>query len=801
MCCMVFSFSVSATKVQHIKRVSIRGIQNISKNSILRVIQSNVLKNRNLMNVSNLIVCLKNTNRFIKINTVKCNDTLILSIREFPKINSISVIGINHIKVEYINFMLKKFSFTKKGFFCMVNCNDFFSNLKKKYEHQGYLSVKFKLMIIRNINNTVELKVIVDEGIPSIVSRIYINDEKNFLKKKIFANLSVSKNNLLWNFFSVHQYNSVQFKNLLHKLHIFYVRQGYLDFKIKSVQKYLSVDKKNIIIKLNIYEGSQYYIKRILMHACDKLYDYSSIDKVQQSLLNSLYCESTINQAKIDFENVYSPFGLSNARVFFHSEINKRNHSVFLYVGTDVLERCTIENVFFSRHSKIGNKFLNIYVHHGKHDFFDENYVVRSCKNLFKTGLFDVIQVHAKKYLNNINKIDIFYNFQVSKDTRKMNVSTNYDKNRGLLLKLFLLDKNLFETGSEFYVKVLKNFADTDVKIHLLKPVGSLKNFFFRSDFFYNFVHKRYLFAHKYIDRLLGFSSSLYTSSVKHKKFSVSFGYEKIKVICKTPYITLYQYFSSFSDKSLSTSKISNFFVNDFFIKYIFDFNNVKEKDFSKKGYHAKFVGKFTLPISDNFYHKLFFNFNQYVSWENIHDMILHNFLEFGTGFTSGNHVFPFYENYKFYSKKTKSGFQDNSIGPTAVYYRHKNNLISSQQNKNSSNLFASAKYIGGNVLIHANTELLFPNIQTVKKIFNVLQMGVFLDAVNIWNVSKSLSIPLYLISSSKSIRDLDSTHISVGAFMRWMSFFGPVTFDVSAPLYPYGVTSNRLNEYGMSFS
>uniref|UniRef100_A0A451DF80 Outer membrane protein assembly factor BamA n=1 Tax=Buchnera aphidicola (Cinara pseudotsugae) TaxID=2518978 RepID=A0A451DF80_9GAMM len=800
-CCMVFSFSVSATKVQHIRCVSIRGIKHISKNSILRTLQSNFPKKRTFMDVSNVILCLKNTNRFIKINATKLNDTLILSVKERPKINKISYFGINHIKIDNINVMLKKFNLIKKGFFCMVNCNGFFSILKKKYEDQGYLNTKFKLIIIRHTNNTVQLKIIVNEGIPSVISRIDMNDEKNFFKKKMFTDLSISKTNLLWNFFSVHQYNSIQFKNLLRELHSFYIRHGYLDFKIKSVQKYCSIDKKKIVIKINICQGSQYYIEHVLLHECDKLYNYPVINQVQKKLAHSLYCESTLHQAKMYFKNVYLPLGISNTRFFFHSEINRNNHSVRLYVGVDILKPCIVNNVYFSRNSNISSRFINCYTHHSGHDFFDENYIIKSCKNLFKTGLFDKIQVHAKRHVDNINKIDIFYSFKVFTNTRTFNVSTNYGKDRGLLLQLLLLDKNLLGTGSELYVRILKNFADTDVKIHLLKPVGFLKNFFLRSDMFYNFVHKRYFFAHKYVDKLFGFSSSLYTSNLKHKKFSVSFEYEKVKIMCKTPYITLYQYFSSLSEKLLLKPRTSDFFVNDFFVKYIFDFNNIKEKDFLKKGCHIKFIGKFTLPVSDNFYHKLFFNVNQYVSLKNMYNSILHNFLEFGTGFTSGKHVFPFYENYKFYNKQTKSGFQDNSIGPTAVYYEHNNDLVDSQKHQNSSNLFPSTKHIGGNILVHANTELLFPNIHIVKKIFNMFQVGLFVDAVNIWDTSKNNTIPLYLISNSNNINNSDSAHISVGAFMRWISCFGPITLYASAPLHPYNTPNNCLDEYGMNFS
>ncbi|VFP79165.1 outer membrane protein assembly factor BamA [Buchnera aphidicola] len=795
---LFFSLSVSATKINSIRYITIHGVQNISPDNIIKIFSSNSFNDNKLTDISDKIKYLFNKNIFNKISASKFKDTLIILVKEFPFINKISVCGNKNISDQYFIALLKKFNLQEKKYFNTVNFKNFFYFLRKKYEEKGYFNIHCTLIKKQLSNNKLHLKIMIQEGPVSSVSNIFIKGNSFFLKKNLLKHASTYNNSLLWNFFLYHTYDSFKFKKSLHDLYNFYINNGYYDFKINKIKKYLSKNRKNIYIKINLYEGKQYKIKKIFMNEFSELYNYKKIYKIVHGLLNTYYNKHAVNHIKNKVKNNFLKLGLFNCDVFFHFDIDKKDKQVFLYFLANFKETYFINKIYYTGNANIQNNFINSFIRKGKDNFFDINAIKNYCRNLFNTGLFSNIKVLVNKQENSKNLLNIYLFFTENNNTRDINISTNVEKERGLLLRLLFIEKNLVGTGTELYVKILKNFSDTDINICSIKRLGLLKNFFLKSDAFLNSFKKKYFDSNSHINKIYGFYTSIYTPFIKNKKFSISCGYEKIQVLNNILHVSLLEYLLSLPKDFFLKYKINNFFINDFFIKYIFDFNNIKEKGFIKMGLHAKFLGKLILPFSDNFYHKIFFSLNQYLPLESIYNIMLHNYLEFGSVFSIGKHVTPFYENYKFYKKKLKSGFNDNSIGPTAIYYKRNIDKHFHNQEKVKSNFFPSTEFIGGDTILHANTELLFPPFEISKKFLKSFQSGIFIDAVNIWNTQWKNRTFLYSIKNSLKFSDPGQVHLSLGTFFCLDSFFGPITFTFALPLHPYDIYNHCVNRFSV---
>ncbi|VFP88192.1 Outer membrane protein assembly factor BamA [Buchnera aphidicola (Cinara piceae)] len=797
---LFFSLSVSAAKINKIRHITIHGVQNISPNNIVKIFSSNSFHDNRSGDISSKIKYLFSTKIFNKINASQFRDTLIISVKEFPLIDKISIYGNKNISDQDFNKLLKKFSLQEKNHFNTFNFKNFFYFLRKKYERKGYCNIHCNLMKIQLPNNKLHLKIMINEGFESSVSHIFIKGNNYFSRIKLLKNVSIYNNSLLWNFFLSHKYNHYEFKQLLYDLHNFYINNGYFDFKIGKIKKYLSKNRKDIYIKINIHEGTQYKIKKIFMNKFSKEYNYKKIHHVIYSLLNSYYNKHTVDHIKEKVKNNFLQEGLLNCDVFFHIDIDKKDKQVFLYFVSDLKEKYFINKISYNGNANIQNNFINRFIRKGKNNVFDINIIKKYCKNLFNTGLFHTIKVYAQKKVGSDNLVNIHHIFNENNNTRDINISTTVEKERGLLLKLLFLEKNLIGTGAELYIKILKNFSDTNINIFLLKPLGLLKNFFLKSDIFFNSFKKKYVSSSNSFNKICGFYTSIKTPYIKNKKFSISYGYEKTQILNNILHFSLIQYLLSFPKDFFLNYKINNFFVNDFFIKYMFDFNNIKEKDFFKMGMHIKFLGKLILPFSDNFYHKIFFCLNQYVPLESMYNILLHNYMEFGTGLTLNKHIIPFYENYKFYKKKIHSGFNDNSVGPTAVYYRNNINKNTNNQNQIQSHFFPSSEFIGGDMMLHANTELLFPNLKILKKFFKSCQGGIFIDAINIWNTKWKNRTFLYSIKHALNFNDPSQIHLSIGTFFHCQSFFGPITFTFALPVYPFNVSNHCVSRFSLDF-
>lgn len=798
---LCFSTCVSANTINNISSISIRGIKNVSSTDILNCLHGSENTNKININSIDIIKKLFRTKYFLKLNTIQRNDKLIVAVKEFPIIKKIDIIENDYVQNQYFDSFLKKFHMQENNFFYMFYLKKFLFFLKKKYENEGYFHMTCTVQIIHSLNNTVQLNFIISKGWISKVSNVFITGNNHFFEKRLLRQFTYYNTGSLWNFFFFQKYNSEKLEISLQDLRDFYIRRGYLDFKINHIKQYISQNKKTIDIKIDIDEGSKYRFGNFFVYKPNKIFYFSKIDIFLKSLLQTSYNYHTLSKIKKKINYVFTSFGVSYVKTFLHSEIDRCNKKVSLHILIHLKKQYFINKISFTGNHHVRKKFFKKILYSNKKFYFNKQQIKNICKHLFKIGLFDSIYVVIKKDSYYPYKLNVKYYFEENPNNRKMDIHTNYKLKQGLMLNLLFLEKNFFGTGNTVSIKTLKSFSDTQVHAYVLKPMGLFKNFFLKSDLILNNVKQKYFHSYKYINKFFRFYTSLYTSKFKNKKFSVLYGYENVPIAYSSPHVSLLQYLSLFPKKFLYNTKMSRAFINDFFIKYIFDFNNIKKKNFFKKGVHTKFISKLILPYSDNLYHKIFFSVNQYLPLNKIYNLVLHNYLDLGVGYSLGKHVFPFYENYQLYTKYLNSGFQKNSSGPFAIYFKNQPNNSIDQRNSAEKSLFASTHFTGGNRMIHSNIELLLSNIPILRKLFKCCQAGLFLDTFNIWDSQWKNKLSCMSIQNSVHFNKPHCIYISLGTFFRLLSGFGPVTFTFSLPFPPYPIPGHFLKKFNIHFT
>ncbi|ABJ90622.1 BamA/TamA family outer membrane protein [Buchnera aphidicola] len=548
----------------------------------------------------------------------------------------------------------------------------------------------------------------------------------------------------------------------------------------------------------NISNGKNIYIKKNKNFYCLNILKSIKLNFLNYSKNFHLYK----NKKKILKLNNYINFSKNN---FF--SLNKFNFLKF-FNNKKIVNEIFFLNYFknFYIKNNINNTiFLKKIISLHKLFFFHKNHNKKYLSNSFflKNKFNNICNINFLNYKNNYiqKKLNIFKNFNFKnifnrRNIKNFHISTSYDKDKGLFLQLLLLEKNIFNTNNELYFRILKNFIDTKINIYLIKSLTSFKDFFLKSDAFINHFKENNYSKKNYINKLFGFCSLLSSPIKNNKKFSMSLGYQNIKLSYISPHINLFQYLSSISKKFSLKTKRNTFFINDFFVKYMFDFNNIKEKNFFKNGVHAKILGKLSLPLFDNFYNKIFLKIHQYTSFKNLFNLVIHNVLELGFGSSLGKNVYPFYENYKFSKKNLRSGFKDNSIGPTAIYYKLNYNNIQNKEMLRTSKFYPSTDYLGGNEIIHLNTELLFPKVKVLYNFFKCFQIGFFSDIIRIVDHQWDNRMLLYSINKKMNFINPNKLYFSVGSFARLITSLGPISVTFSLPICPNDFSDSCFKKF-----
>jgi outer membrane protein insertion porin family len=177
-------------------------------------------------------------------------------------------------------------------------------------------------------------------------------------------------------------------------------------------------------------------------------------------------------------------------------------------------------------------------------------------------------------------------------------------------------------------------------------------------------------------------------------------------------------------------------------------------------GRAQSFSMEFTIPGSELQYYRL--NYNGQIFFPLTRMFTLRLRTDLGYGGTYGDtETFPFYKHFFAGGLGSVRGFEKNSLGPEST--------------PSPRDPYGEIDPIGGNLLVEASAELLFPlpfveDQRSIKSAF-------FFDMGNVYNTECQ--------SFSVTCEDLDfgDLRYAAGVSVTWITGFAPITFSLAVPI------------------
>ena len=167
------------------------------------------------------------------------------------------------------------------------------------YQRKGYFGTKINPKKIDLDNNRVNVVYEVSEGHPTYIRSIDFENNKKFSSRTLRKEI-LSREYAWWRFlaqFDVYDEDRIQYDQQL--LHQFYMRNGFLDFKITNIKGEFTPDREYYSVKFTVDEGNQYKIGNVNIDnpftdvPNEKLYDALTVSK--KDIYNIDEIDATIN--------------------------------------------------------------------------------------------------------------------------------------------------------------------------------------------------------------------------------------------------------------------------------------------------------------------------------------------------------------------------------------------------------------------------------------------------------------------------------------------------------------------------
>jgi len=776
--CLAFlSFTAVAFDEFIITDIRIVGLQRVSIGSIFTAIPVSVGDKMNQGKVSEITKALFSTAQFNDIQVGKDGNALLISVLERPSISAIELDGNKALKSEDLLKGLEGAGIAEGQVYKRSTLNGMKSELVRQYASQGRYGAGVEIETINKPRNTIELKIIIDEGKSAKIKKVNIIGNEVFSDSDLMAGFELQEGKWYSFLSNKDKYSKEKLEGDIENLESFYLDRGYLKFSIESSQVSVSKDKKDVFITLSISEGVQYTIDEVNVIG-DMPIDKKMYTPILDGLKDQIYSQAQITSIEEYLVNYLGNEGYTFAEVTGNPEINVEENTVSLIFLVQPGNRTYARKILFSGNYLTNDEVLRREMRQFEGAWASDNLIEGSKVRLERLGFFKEVSVETIPVPGTEDQVDIEFTVE-EESTSSIGGSIGYS-DFGMNLGLNLSDNNFLGTGNRFNLAINKSVYQEAYNVSFFDPYFTMDG-----------VSRGYSIYYRVTDYGEYNVANYLTNSMGG---GVQFGYP----ISDTTRIGLNLNIDNtdIDPGSLPSREIADFLASEGTVfdvlkaQAVWSRMTLNRGMFPTYGSSTDVMLQVTIPGSDLSYFKVDLKqkFYRPLGFANL---VFGFNGELGYIGTYGDtEKTPFFENFYSGGPRSIRGFESNTLGPRVTpapcyEFNAKTGecpLIIDTDFDGTPDAIAQNPYgyqqlrdpIGGNFLVEGSMQMIFklPMIEDQRS----MRSAFFLDFGNVF----STDCQPYQINCYEA--SFDEMKYSVGVGVTWITGFGPMSFSFSQP-------------------
>ena len=776
--CLAFlSFTAAAFDEFIITDIRIVGLQRVSIGSIFTAIPVSVGDKMNQGKVSEITKALFSTAQFNDIQVGKDGNALLISVLERPSISAIELDGNKALKSEDLLKGLEGAGIAEGQVYKRSTLNGMKSELVRQYASQGRYGAGVEIETINKPRNTIELKIIIDEGKSAKIKKVNIIGNEVFSDSDLMAGFELQEGKWYSFLSNKDKYSKEKLKGDIENLESFYLDRGYLKFSIESSQVSVSKDKKDVFITLSISEGVQYTIDEVNIIG-DMPIDEKMYTPILDGLKDQIYSQAQITSIEEYLVNYLGNEGYTFAEVTGNPEINVEENTVSLIFLVQPGNRTYARKILFSGNYLTNDEVLRREMRQFEGAWASDNLIEGSKVRLERLGFFKEVSVETIPVPGTEDQVDIEFTVE-EESTSSIGGSIGYS-DFGMNLGLNLSDNNFLGTGNRFNLAINKSVYQEAYNVSFFDPYFTMDG-----------VSRGYSIYYRVTDYGEYNVANYLTNSMGG---GVQFGYP----ISDTTRIGLNLNIDNtdIDPGSLPSREIADFLAYEGTVfdvlkaQAVWSRMTLNRGMFPTYGSSTDLMLQVTIPGSDLSYFKVDLK-QKFYRPLGLANLVFGFNGELGYIGTYGDtEKTPFFENFYSGGPRSIRGFESNTLGPRVTpapcyEFNAKTGecpLIIDTDFDGTPDSIAQNPYgyqqlrdpIGGNFLVEGSMQLIFklPMIEDQRS----MRSAFFLDFGNVF----STDCQPYQINCYEA--SFDEMKYSVGVGVTWITGFGPMSFSFSQP-------------------
>lgn len=724
--------------------------------------------------VGESIRALYKTGFFEDVQLDRQGDILVVTVKERPAINKLTVTGNKDIKSDQLLKGLSDIGLTEGGTFDRLSLDRVTQELRRQYNDRGKYNVDITPTVSPLDRNRVDITIAIKEGKAAKIQHVNLVGTEKFASEDILETWESKEHNWASWYRRDDQYSKEKLSGDLEKLNSWYLDRGYVDFSIDSTQVSISPDKRDMFITAGVTEGEQYKISEIKVTG-DTILPQEDVERMVIQKSGDTFSRALLEFSSDAITNSLSNIGYAFAKVNPIPTSNRADRTVAINMQVVPGPRVQVRRITFKGNTRTSDEVLRREMRQFENSWYSQAAIDRSKIRLQRLGYFESVDVETPPVTGSNDQVDVVYNVKET-TSGSFVFGLGYSQSYGMTTSVQLSQNNFLGGGNRVSVEASRSS-------YLQRYGFSYTNPYFTDDG----VSLGYNLSWRELD-YSDFNTAQYNST--NRSAQMVFGVPitendtvSLMVGVDSNQINTYQgstpqsiidYINAIGTKTFHSWRTELGWARDTRNDYFMP----------TRGTYQRIGLETTLPGSTIEYYKLNYQFSKY--WPILPSLVINTRAEIGYGDSYGKDItrdlcytaptaanpnptqtvdcnsasadyvktvtatgLPFYEN--FYAGGTNSvrGFEDNTLGPRSE----------------ANNSYYNGQPLGGSVKTVGSVEAYFPRLFDSPS----ARISAFVDFGNVYDGSKNFKA--------------NELRVSTGVALLWRAPVGPISISYAFPL------------------
>ena len=530
-CLFIFLSNISLTLANDyiVKNIKVTGEQRLSESFIKKFVPD--LKDRIFVNedLNNLTKNLYMTGFFSNVKVNVINNTLEITIKEFPIINNISFTGNDILSEDQLNEIV---SILPRDIFNKQIINDATEKIRSEYQKIGRYLAEVNVKKNNLTDGRVNINFEINEGSLLTVKNINFIGNKVFSDNELKTKIS-TKEDAWYKIFGSNKFIPERLNYDKEKLKDFYNQRGYMDFKVKIARGDLLPDFSGFNLNFIVSEGTRYLVNDINIKT--ELIDLSTVSLSKKLFIKKgdYFDSRALEESKKYLSEYFIGLGYSFIKVKL--SIEKVNELVNFNFSISKGDEKYINRIIIIGNTRTSDHVIRRELSFFEGDSFNRSKVISSLKSLKRLGYFEYVNYKIENSTDG-KLLDIIFEVKET-NTGSVTFGVGYSSLNNTTFQFGLNERNFLGEGKKVRFEAALSNKKNTYNVGITNPY--------------------------FLDRPLSISGDLYNEETENTKgdikssssgIGLGFGIKKNNVIQRINY----NYYISETKTSITSTAASS---------------------------------------------------------------------------------------------------------------------------------------------------------------------------------------------------------------------------------------------------